>query len=487
MESKEITSILFSPVSGRDPCSEDPNYANVYRDGALLHIVRNYRPQKVVLFLTKDFQHQEEEDHRYTKMLEHVSPGIECELKFCPEEIGNAALFDQYDEYFRRLLGKLHEENPDAQILVNVTSGTPQMQSALYLLAATLPYQVKAVQVLSPAKGHNRKHSDYDEHLAETRLGEDGAIHDVFGPDGTLIKFDENRCKDVTCRDAVRIVLAKNIAALVEKYDYTAAREFLNTTDRMYGKNELFTPKSTVLLRLVIAHLHLSGEDKNLTKALKSNGLNWNDFYEQPVAALTDDTARRCYDYLTYLQTLVESKAYSDFARALSPALTTVMKLRLKKAGFPIDKLIFVDRNGVARVTRRTLERKNQAFLDYLDRQYSNDFKDGPLSALHMLHYMNYLQESNQGCNIHVALYETLRSFEEQIRNLAAHEMRGITQDDFHNVSSSLDAQSVLNLLRQEYECAIGATGLKWDALMRMNRFIIQELDNRPEQKGAVL
>lgn len=51
-----MDTVLFSPVSDRDPCSADPKYKDVYRDGALLQIVRTHRPQKVYLFLTRRFE-----------------------------------------------------------------------------------------------------------------------------------------------------------------------------------------------------------------------------------------------------------------------------------------------------------------------------------------------------------------------------------------------------------------------------------------------
>ena len=124
-----MESVLFSPVSDRDPCSADRTFRNVYRDGALLHIVRHYRPHKVYLFLTKRFQNFEAKDQRYTKMLKHVMPEVEIQFLYCPEEIQNVALFDQFDTPFAEYLQTIHQENPEDQLLVNVSSGTPQMQA----------------------------------------------------------------------------------------------------------------------------------------------------------------------------------------------------------------------------------------------------------------------------------------------------------------------------------------------------------------------
>ena len=51
--------ILFSPIGNTDPITN--NY-----DGAMLHIIREYRPDKVYLYLSKDIVNKEEKDHRYS-------------------------------------------------------------------------------------------------------------------------------------------------------------------------------------------------------------------------------------------------------------------------------------------------------------------------------------------------------------------------------------------------------------------------------------
>lgn len=42
----KVMKVLFSPIGNTDPWSNE-------RDGAMLHIVRHYRPEKVILFLQK--------------------------------------------------------------------------------------------------------------------------------------------------------------------------------------------------------------------------------------------------------------------------------------------------------------------------------------------------------------------------------------------------------------------------------------------------
>ena len=49
--------ILFSPVGGTDPVST----TNCY-DGALLHISRVYRPDKIVMYMSKEMLDYQKED-----------------------------------------------------------------------------------------------------------------------------------------------------------------------------------------------------------------------------------------------------------------------------------------------------------------------------------------------------------------------------------------------------------------------------------------
>lgn len=56
--------VLFSPVGGTDPLSNDN-----YQDGAILHIVRNYRPNKIVLFVSREILEKHKKDNRYIQSL----------------------------------------------------------------------------------------------------------------------------------------------------------------------------------------------------------------------------------------------------------------------------------------------------------------------------------------------------------------------------------------------------------------------------------
>ena len=54
--------ILFSPIGTTDPVRN-------CRDGACLHILRHYHPDKVVLYFTAEMEKRERNTHMYTCLL----------------------------------------------------------------------------------------------------------------------------------------------------------------------------------------------------------------------------------------------------------------------------------------------------------------------------------------------------------------------------------------------------------------------------------
>ena len=59
--------ILFSPVGGTDPISN----TNAM-DGSMLHICRVYRPEKVILYMSKEVLDKQEQDDRYRYCLDRL-------------------------------------------------------------------------------------------------------------------------------------------------------------------------------------------------------------------------------------------------------------------------------------------------------------------------------------------------------------------------------------------------------------------------------
>ena len=146
--------VLFSPVGMTDPVSEirDPQTKEIIgvRDGSLLQICRHYQPDVVYMYMSAETIEYEKMDGRYEKSIRLVGQEIGQEIrleKIEHPELTEVQLFDPFLTEFQEILNGLHEKYPDAELLVNVSSGTPAMKSALQILAAASNLKLTPLQV----------------------------------------------------------------------------------------------------------------------------------------------------------------------------------------------------------------------------------------------------------------------------------------------------------------------------------------------------
>ena len=144
--------ILFSPIGNTDPWRNN-------HDGAMLHIVRHYQPKMVYLFFTKSIwngnaTHIGHRNYDWKKIIQSIS-GTKTKVEILVEDIEFPHDFDGYKDTFHKHLKLIHQDYPDATILLNVTSGTPQMESTLCLEYVTYPNNKICIQVSTPEKGSN--------------------------------------------------------------------------------------------------------------------------------------------------------------------------------------------------------------------------------------------------------------------------------------------------------------------------------------------
>ena len=143
-------SVLFSPIGTVDPLTQ-------LGDGPMLHIIRHYRPERVVLFLSPEMAEYQEQDQRYTKAIELLS--AECHegdvptIELVKSNTTDVYKFDVYISEFEQKLNEIGKENGGDTILVNASSGTPAMEEALVALGAFGRLNLTPLQVPTPRKG----------------------------------------------------------------------------------------------------------------------------------------------------------------------------------------------------------------------------------------------------------------------------------------------------------------------------------------------
>ena len=197
--------VLISAVGDTDP------FRN-FHDGALIHIARKYRPEKVILIFS---EHTAKKQGNIEKALFSIAPNYEPELIIhdsiiCDNEVH---IFDVMFQRFSDILQEYYTK--EDEFILNLSSATPQIKSALFVINRLSGINVKAVQVSSPehASNENIGH-DNDENIDE--VNEDNKVNFI------------DRTIEDNAEKFNQALLKKTARDFIEKYDYKAALDILD-------------------------------------------------------------------------------------------------------------------------------------------------------------------------------------------------------------------------------------------------------------------
>ena len=239
--------ILFSCVGTTDPVRGE-------HDGPMLHILRHYRPESVYLFLTSEICELASKDERFEKTRGWICAhwdNYEPSFQFIMSDVRDAHDIDALDLPLREAMDQISRDNPGAEILINVTSGTPQMQMILSQLAMDMRYHTKGIQVSNYEKrsgGSQRTNEKaYDIEL-ELECNEDeqpGA---------------ENRCIEPEMYALRREHLRRQITALLDTRNFDAVEKL---------KDSLPENVRTLVMHLAARNRLQAGEARRLAGEVK--------------------------------------------------------------------------------------------------------------------------------------------------------------------------------------------------------------------------
>lgn len=200
--------VLISAVGDTDP------FRN-FHDGALIHIARKYRPEKVILIFS---EHTAKKQGNIEKALFSIAPDYEPELIIHDSIISDneVHIFDVMFQRFSDILQEYYTK--EDEFILNLSSATPQIKSALFVINRLNGINVKAVQVSSPehASNENIGH-DNDENIDELiEVNEDNKVNFI------------DRTIEDNAEKFNQALLKKTARDFIEKFDYKAALDILN-------------------------------------------------------------------------------------------------------------------------------------------------------------------------------------------------------------------------------------------------------------------
>lgn len=200
--------VLISAVGDTDP------FRN-FHDGALIHIARKYRPEKVILIFS---EHTAKKQGNIEKALFSIAPNYEPELIIHDSIISDneVHIFDVMFQRFSDILQEYYTK--EDEFILNLSSATPQIKSALFVINRLSGINVKAVQVSSPehASNENIGH-DNDENIDELiEVNEDNKVNFI------------DRTIEDNAEKFNQALLKKTARDFIEKFDYKAALDILD-------------------------------------------------------------------------------------------------------------------------------------------------------------------------------------------------------------------------------------------------------------------
>ncbi|MFY9198370.1 MAG: hypothetical protein WBK75_04305 [Acutalibacteraceae bacterium] len=214
--------VLLSPIGSTDPVRDD-------HDGALLHIVRHYKPRKVYLYYTKEMQGKSE------LVLKALEP-FNVEVEEINSNIKDPSNYDAFAGVFDDILIKIQKENENSRILLNITSGTPQMKSALCLEVVTSYLDLKPIQVITPGEKSNEN------------LSHGGDIANNLDDLMERGKYlSTNRCVEPNILSFRRSSVKRDVTSLVEHFEYRAALERLKENKNLFSQEVIELVKYAAL------------------------------------------------------------------------------------------------------------------------------------------------------------------------------------------------------------------------------------------------
>lgn len=210
--------ILISAVGDTDPIRN-------FHDGALVHIARKYRPDKIIIVFSERTIGKKDDIEKVIRSIDsEYVPEIVCHEPIILNE--DVFVFDTMYEQFDAIIQKYYTK--DDEFILNLSSATPQVKSALFVLNRLSEINVKAVQVSSPENDSNAGvgHDDSEDIdvLIDTNM------------DNKLDYID--RTIEDTSEKFKQGLIKKTLRDFIKKYDYKASLEIANQSPDFPGLKE---------------------------------------------------------------------------------------------------------------------------------------------------------------------------------------------------------------------------------------------------------
>ena len=461
MEDTVVEYVLIAIPGKTDPIRSE-------HDGPILHIVRNYKPKKVYLILTEEIGKAEAEYHLNEGAIQLLNKqcGIECEVELIQTKIIKPHSYDDLSEPLLKECIRIKEENSKRKILLNITSGTPQMETAMCMIAISDPERYVPVQVSSPQRSSNNgkmfnPKEDLLEDWFETNMDNEPNI--------------PSRCSEPQLWNFKRPIIQMQIESLICNYDYAGALQ-------LYEENKgIFSEVVGELLRHAKKRLNL--EHKEAQAIAEKLQL------KQKLYPIARSNIAQLVEFFSSMEIKQYRGELNDLVLRLEIMteylgvyiLENCMKIKLEDITIGSKS----KNSYIMFMAKGKCIQKMPGIKEYLDEQFS-DKKSGQyewgkaLNALTVTHLVAFMSKQPQYKKFEMNAKEMLQwsILSNEVRNPAAHTITSITEDTIKQ-SYGKDSMALCKSIKKVLMNAFGGEVKKegFESYEQINSFIKKALN----------
>lgn len=413
-----MQSVLYSCIGTTDP-------VRGMRDGGLIHILRFYRPEAVYLFLSQEMIRRDREDDRIAKtfaFLRENWDGYNPRLVRFETDIQDPSDMDALTAPMDALLQRVLEENPGTEILLNLSSGTPQMQILLAQMALDPRYPTRGIQVKTPEKQSG---------TAERTNTRAYPVEEALGLNEDEEPGAPNRCCEPRMMAVRREAVRNQLSGLISQRNYAAIAQM---------GAQLPAPIPKLAKHLDYRSRFLLKEAREAAQGLTGMGL----------LAEPGNLPYPVYEMVEYfgvLKHLVYLKRYTDFLLRLNPFLIRLqlqmLAEKLHPMGVPLEALI-ATRDGHKVVLPEGIGSALPEMLAFLESTFQCALQERDVS----IRVLNLMLEHLGTEETTLQLLADCEKLNNLLRNQAAHSLFSVTNQDIRRVCG-WDGESILRDLEK--------------------------------------
>jgi len=327
---------------------------------------------------------------------------------------------------FQDSLEKISNEFHGFEILLNLSSGTPQMKSLISIVGILSGKKVRFIQVSSPNNAANLDKptgSNYDVEY-EFRNNLDNECD------------AQNRCKEIQINSFRKAFAKAQIISLINDYNYRGALTLVK---------KVFLDFDEDIVKL-LEHANYRVNLKDIEAVRLSNELKskYDMLVLYPVA---DIRCKELCEYINILRRYYKINDITGFILRLNPFIVKLQtdfiyhKYKLDVIG----KLCIFKQNGEPVFKKEKLVDISSTLLEHLEQEFAQKGglrDESPLNIVLLNHIIRYYAQGeivNTTCNETerqwTEFFNKMESVNQRYRNTIAHALVSVTQEDIKNIS----------------------------------------------------